>query len=151
MPAAICTSPSLPLLSPPSDFHTVRFYQHAPEKIPYAIERYIKEANRLYGVFDWRLARCEFIAGDGYTIADIAAYPWIVPWKQQQQDLDRFPNLRRWFNAVRERPAAQRAYAKGEPYASRPASYRGGQEDTFRPDGADYRCPYPVTHDEYPI
>ena len=85
------------------------FVQYAPEKIPCAIERYVEETNRLYGVLDRRLAGREFISGDTYTIADIAAYPWIVPWKRQQHDLDSFPNLRRWFNAVRERPATQRA------------------------------------------
>jgi GSH-dependent disulfide-bond oxidoreductase len=107
------------------------FVQYAPEKIPYAMERYVKETNRLYGVLDLRLAAREFIAGDAYTIADIAAYPWIVPWKRQQQDLDSFPNLRRWFNAVRERPATQRAYAKGEPYASRPAVTEEGKRILF--------------------
>jgi GST-like protein len=107
------------------------FVQYAPEKIPYAIERYVKETNRLYGVLDRRLAGREFIAGDAYTIADIAAYPWIVPWKRQQQDLDSFPNLRRWFNAVRKRPATQRAYAKGEPYASRPAVTEEGKKILF--------------------
>jgi GSH-dependent disulfide-bond oxidoreductase len=105
--------------------------QYAPEKIPYAMERYIKETNRLYGVLDRRLAEREFIAGDAYTIADIAAYPWIVPWKRQQQDLDSFLNLCRWFNAVRERPATQRAYAKGEPYASRLAVTEEGKKTLF--------------------
>jgi GSH-dependent disulfide-bond oxidoreductase len=66
------------------------FVQYAPEKIPYAIERYVKETNRLYGVLDRRLAEREFIAGDAYTIADVAGYPWIVPWKRQQQDLTLF-------------------------------------------------------------
>jgi GST-like protein len=107
--------------------------QYAPEKIPCAIERYVKETNRLYGVLDRRLAGREFIAADTYTIAEIAAYPWIVPSKRQQQDLDSFPNLRRRFNAVRKRPATQRAYARGEPYASRPAVRK---EDSFRSDGA---------------
>ena len=107
------------------------FAQYAPEKIPYAIERYVKETNRLYGVLDRRLAGREFIAADAYTIADIAAYPWIVPWKRQQQDIDFFPNLRRWFNAVRKRPATQRAYAKGEPYASRPAVTEEGKKILF--------------------
>ena len=107
------------------------FTQYAPEKIPYAIERYVKETNRLYGVLDRRLADREFIAGNAYTIADIAAYPWIVPWKRQQQDLDSFPNLRRWFNAVRERSATQRAYAKGEPYASRPTVTEEGKKILF--------------------
>lgn len=107
------------------------FVQYAPERIPYAMERYVKETNRLYGVLDQRLAWREFIAGDAYTIADIAAYPWIVPWKRQQQDLDSFPNLRRWFNAVRERPATRRAYAKGEPYANRPAVTEEGKKILF--------------------
>ena len=103
------------------------FMQYAPEKIPYAIERYVEETNRLYGVLDRR----SLGAGDTYTIADIAAYPWIVPWKRQQQDLDSFPNLRRWFNAVRERPATQRAYARGEPYANRPTVTERGKRILF--------------------
>jgi GSH-dependent disulfide-bond oxidoreductase len=107
------------------------FVQYAPEKIPYAIARYIKETNRLYGVLDRHLAGRDFIAGDVYTIADIATYPWIVPWKRQQQDLDSFPNLRRWFNAVRNRAATQRAYAKGEPYAGRPAVTEEGKKILF--------------------
>ncbi len=85
------------------------FTQYAPEKIPYAIERYVNETNRLYGVLDKRLGDCEFIAGD-YSIADMAAYPWIVPYERQGQNLDDFPNLKRWFEAVAARPATQRAY-----------------------------------------
>jgi GST-like protein len=107
------------------------FGQYAPEKISYAIEPYVKETNRLYGVLDRRLARREFIAGNVYTIADIAAYPWIVPWKRQQQDLDSFPNLRRWFDAVRGRPATQRAYATGEPYTGRPTVTDEGKKILF--------------------
>jgi GSH-dependent disulfide-bond oxidoreductase len=107
------------------------FVQYAPEKVPYAIERYVKETNRLYGVLDRRLAGREFIATDAYTIADIAAYPWIVPWKRQQQELDSFPNLRRWFNAVRNRPATQRAYDKGKPFSSRPAVTEDGKKLLF--------------------
>jgi GST-like protein len=86
------------------------FVQYAPEKIPYAIDRYVKETNRLYGVLNKRLADREFVAG-AYSIADMAAYPWIVPWKRQNQNLDEFPNLRRWFEAIRARPATVRAYA----------------------------------------
>ena len=78
-----------------------------------------------------RLAGREFIGGNTYTIADIAAYPWIAPWKRQQQDLDSFPNLRRWFEAVRDRPATLRAYAKGEPYAGRPAVTEEGKKILF--------------------
>lgn len=107
------------------------FVQYAPEKIPYAIEHYVKETNRLYGVLDRRLARRAFITGDAYTIADTAAYPRVVPWKRQQQDLDSFPHLRRWFNAVQKRPATQRAYAKSEPYASRPAVIEEGKKLLF--------------------
>jgi GSH-dependent disulfide-bond oxidoreductase len=76
------------------------FGQYAPEKIPYAIDRYVKETNRLYGVLDRRLTGRVFIVGNDYTIADMSAYPWIVPWQRQQQNLDDFPNLKRWFEAV---------------------------------------------------
>ena len=89
------------------------FSQYAPEKIPYAIDRYVKETNRLYGVLDRRLAGRDFIAGD-YSIADMAAYPWIVPHERQGQNLDDFPNLKGWFERIRDRPATIAAYAKGE-------------------------------------
>ncbi len=95
------------------------FSVYAPEKIPYAIERYVKETNRLYGVLDRRLQGRRFILGDDYSVADIAAYPWVVPWKTQQQNLDDFPEVRRWLEAIAARPATQRAYAKGEAYASK--------------------------------
>ena len=85
------------------------FGQYAPEKIPYAIERYAKETNRLYGVLDKRLADREFVAGD-YSIADMASYPWIVPYERQGQKLDDFPNVKRWFETIRARPAIMRAY-----------------------------------------
>lgn len=104
---------------------------YAPEKIPYAIHRYVSETNRLYGVLDRRLNGREFIAGSDYTIADMAAYPWVVPWKRQQQDLDEFPNLRGWFDAVRARPATIRAYAAGEPYSNRPAVTKEGKKILF--------------------
>jgi GST-like protein len=96
------------------------FARYAPEKIPYAIERYVKETNRLYGVLDRRLEGRDFIVGNDYTIADIASYPWIVPWKAQQQNLDDFPNVKRWFDAIQNRPATVRAYARGEPYSAKP-------------------------------
>ena len=104
---------------------------YAPEKIPYAISRYVSETNRLYGVLDRRLSGREFIAGSDYTIADMAAYPGVVPWKRQQQDLDDFPNLRGWFDAVRARPATIRAYAAGEPYSNRPAVTEEGKKILF--------------------
>ena len=89
------------------------FGVYAPEKIPYAIDRYVQETNRLYGVMDRRLAGRRFLAGDEYSIADMAPYPWVVPWKRQQQNLDDFVNLRRWFDCIHDRPGTRRAYAKG--------------------------------------
>jgi GST-like protein len=89
------------------------FTAYAPEKIPYAINRYVKETERLYGVLNERLSDREFVAG-AYSIADIAAYPWIVPHERQQQNLDDFPHVKRWFEAIKARPAVQRAYAKAD-------------------------------------
>jgi len=96
------------------------FSQYAPEKIPYAITRYVKETNRLYGVLDRRLADREFVAGEEYGIADMASYPWIVPHERQGQDLAHFPHLKRWFEAVRARPATERAYARAKEVNSQP-------------------------------
>jgi GST-like protein len=73
------------------------------------MERYVNETNRLYGVLNKRLADREFLAGE-YSIADMASYPWIVPHERQQQNLNDFPHLTRWFEAVAARPAVQRAY-----------------------------------------
>ena len=87
------------------------FVQYAPENLPYAIERYVKETARLYAVLDKRLADRDFIAGPDYSIADMACYPWIVPHARQRQNLDDFPNLKRWFETIQQRPATQRAYA----------------------------------------
>ncbi len=96
------------------------FSQYAPEKIPYAIERYVKETNRLYGVLDRRLEGRDFIGGADYSIADMAAYPWIVPHERQQQKLEDFPNLKRWFTAIGARPATVAAYEKGKAVSSTP-------------------------------
>ena len=95
------------------------FTQYAPEKLPYAIERYVAETSRLYAVLDKRLADREFVAGD-YSIADMASYPWIVPHQRQQQNVDDFPNLKRWFEAIRARPAVVRAYEKGKAVSVKP-------------------------------
>ncbi len=126
------------------------FVQYAPQKIPYAIDRYVNETNRLYGVLDRRLSHAHFLAGDQYTIADMAAYPWIVPWQRQQQDLNEFPALKRWFDEIASRPATQRAYARAAEFASQPptvneasrkilfgqtaASTRGSQPQGARPE-----------------
>ncbi len=86
------------------------FVQYAPEKLPYAIDRYVKGTSRLYGVLNKHLADGrEYIGGD-YSIADMAAYPWVVPHERQRQDLKQFPALAQWFNRVQRRPATQRAY-----------------------------------------
>jgi GST-like protein len=95
------------------------FNRYAPEKIPYAMERYIKETNRLYGVLNKRLVDREFMAGP-YSIADMASYPWIVPHEAQGQNLDDFPHLKRWFDAIGQRPAVQRAYAVADQFKSAP-------------------------------
>jgi len=91
------------------------FAVYANEKIPYAIDRYVKETARLYGVLDRRLAGREFVAGS-LSIADCAIYPWIVPHERQGQNLADFPNVKRWFEAIAARPATVRAYEKGEPW-----------------------------------
>jgi GST-like protein len=89
------------------------FANYAPEKLPYAIDRYVKETSRLYGVLNKRLAGRDFMLGRGYTIADMAAYPWIIP-ERQGQDMQEFPNLARWHAAIRARPATTRAYARAK-------------------------------------
>jgi GSH-dependent disulfide-bond oxidoreductase len=93
------------------------FINYAPEPIPYALDRYVKELSRLYAVLDKRLADRKFLAGD-YSIADMISYPWIVPYDRHQQKIENFPNLKRWFDAIAERPAVKRAYEAGKPYQS---------------------------------
>jgi GSH-dependent disulfide-bond oxidoreductase len=89
------------------------FSNYAVEKLPYAIDRYRNEVNRLYGVLNKRLADRAFLAGE-YSIADMASYPWIVPYERQGQKLEDFPNLKRWFEAIRARPAVVRSYEKAK-------------------------------------
>ena len=98
------------------------FNVYAPEKLPYAIDRYVRETGRLYGVLNKQLADREFIADD-YSIADMACYPWIVSHERQQQDLASFPNLKRWFDSIAERPATKRAYALVDDVNPKPAAY----------------------------
>ncbi|HET8612602.1 MAG TPA: glutathione binding-like protein [Sphingomonas sp.] len=97
------------------------FTLYAPEPVPYAIDRYVRETTRLYGVMDKRLADRSFLAGEDYSIADMACYPWIVPWERHRQKLDDFPNLKRWFETIAERPATKSAYAKAEEINPQPA------------------------------
>ncbi len=86
--------------------HHFRLY--APEKIPYAIDRYTNEAKRLYGVIEKQLATHRFIAGDEYTIADIAIFPWLRSWQNQGVVLEDYPHLKAWFDGIAARPAVQR-------------------------------------------
>ena len=95
------------------------FKQYAPEKLPYAIDRYVNETNRLYGVLNRRLADREYVAGE-YSIADMASYPWIVPYERQGQNLEDFPHLKRWFNTIAARPATIRAYQKAKDINTQP-------------------------------
>jgi GST-like protein len=89
------------------------FANYAPEKLPYAIDRYVKETSRLYGVLNKRLADRAFIGGRQYTIADMASYPWIIP-ERQGQDMKDFPHLARWHAAIKARPATRRAYDRAK-------------------------------------
>jgi GST-like protein len=92
------------------------FKLYAPEPVPYALDRYRREAERLYGVLDRQLAGREFIAGE-YSIADMACWPWVVTWKQQGFDLARdFPNVRRWYDRCKERPALRRGFDVGREF-----------------------------------
>lgn len=116
------------------------FLSYAPERIPYAIDRYVKEACRLYRVLDTRLADREFIAGD-YSIADIACYPWIRPYERQRQDLAMFPHVARWMRVMENRPAVRRAYRLAEQINLRPTvtdesrKYLFGQTGGNAPQG----------------
>ncbi|WP_136066641.1 glutathione binding-like protein [Modicisalibacter radicis] len=90
------------------------FRNYAPERIDYAIERYLKETARLYGVLDKRLDDHDYVAGDAYTIADMAIWPWIKPYAKQGQEIEDFPNLQRWFERIAQRDGIKRAYARAE-------------------------------------
>jgi GST-like protein len=103
------------------------FALYAPEKLPYAIDRYVKETSRLYGVLNKRLKGRDFILGKQYTIADMAAYPWVIA-ERQGQDMDDFPNLKRWHAAIRARPATARAYARAKEVNPQPTQIRSEEE-----------------------
>ena len=103
------------------------FNNYAVEKLPYAMARYRNEVNRFYGVLNKRLADREFVAGD-YSIADMASYPWIVPYERQGQKLEDFPHLKRWFETIRARPAVVRAYDKAKAINPNPPGIRTAEE-----------------------
>ena len=106
------------------------FSTYAPEKIPYAIQRYVDETNRLYGVLNTQLANKDYICGD-YSIADMACYPWIKPYERQGQDLRDFPSLESWFLRMSERPAIKKAYEIAESINQSPAVTEEGKAILF--------------------
>jgi len=106
------------------------FRQYAPEKVPYAVDRYTNEVNRLYGVMNKRLADRDFLAGD-YSIADMAAIGWVKPYKNQGQDLDDFPHLKRWFETMLARPAVERALEVGQDHRNNLANDKEAQKVLF--------------------
>lgn len=106
------------------------FNRYAPEKIPYAIDRYVNETGRLYGVLNKRLESREFVAGS-YSIADIASYPWITGYELQGQNLDNFPHLKRWFEAIKARPSTIRAYEKAEEFKDQPLDIEKSRQLLF--------------------
>ncbi len=103
------------------------FTQYAPVELPYAVERYTNECNRLYGVMNRQLKGRDFLAGN-YSIADMACIGWIKPYRRQGQDLDDFRNLKKWFHRMMERPAVQRGLAVGEEIRKRPEDLKGNEE-----------------------
>lgn len=88
------------------------FRTYAPEGIPYAVDRYTDEADRLYGVLDTQLEGREYLCGE-YSIADMACWPWIVPHERQGMNLDDFPNVRRWYDQIKARPGVKRGFEVG--------------------------------------
>jgi len=102
------------------------FNRYAPEKLPYAIARYVNETNRLYGVLNKRLEGRAFIAGDDYSIADMACYPWIVPWKVQEQNLDDFVN--------------RASLCEGRAVFEQAGHYGRGPQDSIWPDRREHCC-----------
>ena len=116
------------------------FVQYAPEPIPYAIERYVKETARLYGVLNKQLGEMatqghDFIAGD-YSIADMACYPWVVPHERQRQKLADFAHLKAWFERVQARPATQQAYARALEVNSQPVMDEAAKKVLFGQDAS---------------
>jgi GSH-dependent disulfide-bond oxidoreductase len=116
------------------------FVVYAPEPIPYAIDRYVKETSRLYGVLNKHLADGrDFICGTEYTIADMACYPWVVPHERQRQNLNDFPHLLAWFKRIHMRPATQKAYAIAESINTQPTVDDEAKKVLFGQDASTVR------------
>jgi GSH-dependent disulfide-bond oxidoreductase len=114
------------------------FTQYAPEKIDYAINRYVNETARLYAVLNKRLADREFVAGE-YSIADMACYPWIVPHERQRQKLEDFAHVKRWFETIKARPAVVRAYEKAKAINTVPSVTEESKKILFGQDARTVR------------
>jgi GST-like protein len=93
------------------------FVHYAPEKLPYAVDRYVKEVSRLFAVMDRQLANSPYLAGD-FSIADMASYPWTAIWERQQQKIEDFPNVKRWLDTMANRAGVKAAYEKAKAYQS---------------------------------
>jgi len=114
------------------------FAHYAPEKIPYAIDRYVKETGRLFAVLDHRLKDREFVAG-AYSIADMASYPWTTAYERMGQKIEDFPNLKRWQDAIKARPATARAYEKAKLFQNVPPTSEQARKILFGQDAATVR------------
>jgi len=116
------------------------FVQYAPEKIPYAMDRYVKETARLYAVLDKHLSDGrEFIAGSEYTIADMASYPWVVLYEWQSQKIEDTPHVAAWFERIRQRPATERAYARAKEVSTAPVVDEESRKVLFGQSAATVR------------
>jgi GST-like protein len=116
------------------------FVQYAPEKIAYAMERYVKETARLYAVLDKHLSDGrEFIAGSEYTIADMASYPWVVLYEWQSQKIEDTPHVAAWFERIRQRPATERAYARAAEVSTAPVVDEESRKVLFGQSAATVR------------
>ena len=111
------------------------FVQYAPEKIQYAMDRYLKETARLYAVLNQQVSGRDFITGE-YSIADMACYPWIVPHEKQKQKLSDFPHLKKWFERIGARPATERAYAKAKAINTAPTVSEEAKKFLFGQDAS---------------
>ncbi len=122
---------------------THHFTQYAPEPVPYAIERYVKETARLYAVLNKQLGEMQeqgldYIAG-AYSIADMACYPWIFSHQRQRQKLEDFPHVANWFERIRSRPATVRAYARAAAISNAPVVDEAAKRILFGQDAATVR------------
>ena len=116
------------------------FVQYAPEKIPYAMDRYVKETARLYAVLDKHLSDGrEFIAGSEYSIADMACYPWIVLYEWQSQKIEDSPHIAAWFERIQQRPATERAYARAKEVSTAPVVDEESRKVLFGQSAATVR------------